>query len=152
MSFRCYDIKKNMIVYDNRMKYYKDKFYFKYYKIKTIYNSQSNKYYELLKTLCSEYESIKMKNRKLKTEIRRLKHQNKDLKEIKPLFKMKVTKFVKDRQKIDLCCKICMDNEINTVCLDCCHACVCSNCALNIIECPICRKAIKKGFCELFIS
>jgi len=41
-------------------------------------------------------------------------------------------------------CKICFDNEINTVLLDCGHQCCCTTCATQLSDCPICRQPIAR--------
>jgi hypothetical protein len=64
---------------------------------------------------------------------------------------------VKEDFPEELVCKICFENKINTMVLDCAHCCMCSNCARQILskkkrECPICKKEIKKGIKDMFLS
>ena len=40
-------------------------------------------------------------------------------------------------------CKICLNSDIETVCLPCGHACSCDNCVRSLTHCPICRLFIK---------
>ena len=42
-----------------------------------------------------------------------------------------------------LMCKVCMENQIDVVLLECGHLCVCSGCATKLSTCPICRGPIK---------
>ena len=42
-------------------------------------------------------------------------------------------------------CKICMDNQIDTVFCPCGHMVSCSVCAANVEQCPICRGAIERA-------
>ena len=53
--------------------------------------------------------------------------------------------FASETQDIpeDIVCKLCMAQEITTVLLPCGHFFTCSNCALLLRECSICRKTIK---------
>lgn len=42
---------------------------------------------------------------------------------------------------IDLC-KICMDNPVDCVMLECGHMCTCLLCGKQMNECPICRQYV----------
>lgn len=46
-----------------------------------------------------------------------------------------------DTMERDLC-KICMDNVINCVLLDCGHLVTCTKCGKRLAECPICRALV----------
>ena len=41
-------------------------------------------------------------------------------------------------------CKICMDNEIEVALYPCGHLVSCVNCSFHLIDCPVCRKFIKR--------
>eukprot|EP01104_Vermistella_antarctica_P018251 TRINITY_DN6692_c0_g1_i1.p1 TRINITY_DN6692_c0_g1~~TRINITY_DN6692_c0_g1_i1.p1 ORF type:complete len:353 (+),score=21.89 TRINITY_DN6692_c0_g1_i1:126-1184(+) len=41
-------------------------------------------------------------------------------------------------------CKVCMDNPINCVILECGHLCVCMTCGKQCSMCPICRSSIRR--------
>jgi len=41
-----------------------------------------------------------------------------------------------------LLCKICLEREIDTALLPCRHSCLCSVCANNVNQCPVCRNSI----------
>ena len=41
-------------------------------------------------------------------------------------------------------CKICMDNGIDCVLLECGHMVTCTNCGKQISDCPICRQHISR--------
>lgn len=69
-------------------------------------------------------------------------------KEIKLLAK-KVKKKLRSLSDKSNECSVCCDRKINTVLLDCGHACCCSECATKILEsdaklCPVCRCEILK--------
>jgi len=57
-------------------------------------------------------------------------------------------------------CKICMENKVNTVNLDCDHSCMCSDCGRKIMEfesqsdrvCPICKTYLVKGIKDFIVS
>lgn len=42
------------------------------------------------------------------------------------------------------CCKVCMEQQINTVLIRCGHMCVCKLCATSLDRCPICRQQIEE--------
>ena len=46
-----------------------------------------------------------------------------------------------DSQRLE--CKICLNGDIETVCLPCGHACSCDNCVKSLTHCPICRLFIR---------
>ena len=39
-------------------------------------------------------------------------------------------------------CKICMDNPVDCVMLECGHMCTCTTCGKQMAECPICRQYV----------
>lgn len=45
--------------------------------------------------------------------------------------------------KVNLCCKVCYDNIVNTLFLPCRHIVVCSECASIFVVCVICRRKIE---------
>ena len=45
--------------------------------------------------------------------------------------------------KVDLC-KICMDQVIDCVLLECGHMVACKKCSKQLAECPICRKYVSR--------
>ncbi|RWS10821.1 putative inhibitor of apoptosis-like protein [Dinothrombium tinctorium] len=48
-------------------------------------------------------------------------------------------------------CKICLDREVGVLFLPCGHVVACTQCAPGVVDCPICRKAIK-GIVRTFFS
>jgi len=48
-------------------------------------------------------------------------------------------------------CRVCMDQEINTVFLPCGHLSCCESCAKSLTDCPICRNVIR-GTVKTFIA
>jgi len=52
-------------------------------------------------------------------------------------------KEIQDLQDRNICC-VCMDNQINTVFLDCAHIAVCIICANDLRKCPLCSSPILK--------
>lgn len=46
------------------------------------------------------------------------------------------------KQEADNECKICFDDEINTVLIPCSHAALCENCSKGLVTCPVCRTGI----------
>uniref|UniRef100_A0A8C5PKT8 RING-type E3 ubiquitin transferase n=1 Tax=Leptobrachium leishanense TaxID=445787 RepID=A0A8C5PKT8_9ANUR len=48
-------------------------------------------------------------------------------------------------------CKVCMDKDASIVFVPCGHLVVCTDCSLNLRDCPICRAAIR-GFVRAFLS
>ena len=59
-------------------------------------------------------------------------------------------------QKSDLECVVCLDRNINTVIIDCGHACLCVTCLRNVIsngsgDCPKCIKKITRAI-NIFIE
>jgi hypothetical protein len=53
-----------------------------------------------------------------------------------------------------LVCKVCMENKIDAVIIDCGHACLCRDCGKKIVtqSCPICRKKIVRGIKNMYFS
>ncbi|XP_062510522.1 uncharacterized protein LOC134186550 [Corticium candelabrum] len=47
-------------------------------------------------------------------------------------------------------CKVCFDEEINIIFLDCGHLVCCDVCADRVVDCPICRKPIKRKLRAIF--
>jgi hypothetical protein len=56
------------------------------------------------------------------------------LEELKQKYESEVTKNI---------CKICLEQEINTIILDCCHRFVCYDCSFHCKSCPLCKGPIK---------
>jgi hypothetical protein len=48
-------------------------------------------------------------------------------------------------------CKVCMDNDVNTVFLPCGHLVCCDSCSRSVTHCPICRTFIR-GTVKTFLS
>jgi len=48
----------------------------------------------------------------------------------------------KDEMDDDELCKICMDNPVDCVMLECGHMCTCTGCGKLMNECPICRQYV----------
>jgi len=48
-------------------------------------------------------------------------------------------------------CRVCMDNEINTVFLPCGHLSCCEMCSKSLSDCPICRNVIR-GTVKTFLA
>ena len=48
----------------------------------------------------------------------------------------------KDMIKDEELCKICMDNPVDCVMLECGHMCTCTRCGKQMAECPICRQYV----------
>ena len=48
-------------------------------------------------------------------------------------------------------CKLCLDNDINLVFLNCGHLFVCNHCAIFCTVCPICRTKVDK-FVKTYFS
>ena len=71
---------------------------------------------EYFKSLEIENENLKKSQQLIEKEIQNLKESN--------------------------FCKICVNNEINTVFLPCGHLVTCNACALSLKNCPMCRKNI----------
>lgn len=44
----------------------------------------------------------------------------------------------------DKICCVCSDKSVEIMFLDCRHICACSECAVDLIQCPICRKVTEK--------
>ena len=56
----------------------------------------------------------------------------------------KLTSFFSEKDNLedsDLC-KICMDNPVDCVMLECGHMCTCTTCGKQMAECPICRQYV----------
>lgn len=58
--------------------------------------------------------------------------------------KKRLTLFFSEKESMndsDLC-KICMDNPVDCVMLECGHMCTCTTCGKQMAECPICRQYV----------
>ncbi|KAF4518574.1 hypothetical protein B566_EDAN015734 [Ephemera danica] len=49
-------------------------------------------------------------------------------------------------------CCICLVNAVNTVQLECGHACCCRDCIAGLLVCPLCRKEIRTFAAPVFFS
>jgi hypothetical protein len=52
--------------------------------------------------------------------------------------------------KVNLLCKICFDNEFDTVLVPCGHT-ICSICLLSIVNCPFCKKSFQSVI-KMYVS
>jgi hypothetical protein len=91
-------------------------------------NIKKNQY--INKEQCKEL-IIPQENQDKDEIIKNLKIQ---LEELKQKYESEVTKNI---------CKICLEQEINTVILDCCHRFVCYDCSFHCETCPLCKGPIK---------
>jgi hypothetical protein len=110
-------------------------------KDKTIYKSIEDDSFELIlyktELWCKNYKKFP------ELKLSGVKKQEK-------IYPKRKAEKVTDKQ--DISCKICFENEINTIILDCKHSCICSKCAkLDLKKCPICRKKITKGISDFFL-
>nr|XP_032800680.1 baculoviral IAP repeat-containing protein 2-like [Petromyzon marinus] len=48
-----------------------------------------------------------------------------------------------DKLEERLSCKVCMEREVSTMFVPCGHVATCGHCALSLIQCPVCRVAVK---------
>eukprot|EP01119_Soliformovum_irregulare_P010195 TRINITY_DN2495_c0_g1_i1.p1 TRINITY_DN2495_c0_g1~~TRINITY_DN2495_c0_g1_i1.p1 ORF type:complete len:346 (-),score=87.13 TRINITY_DN2495_c0_g1_i1:8-1045(-) len=60
---------------------------------------------------------------------------------LKHIRQLKVKRLRDQKEDEDLCC-ICMENNRDTILLNCAHICVCQNCADGLKICPMCRSTI----------